>query len=325
MNPPKPNAHSPNGPLVCITGGNGMIGRRLAERYRVDGFSVRIVSRHAPTGIRESAFFGADLLNADDVVKAFRGADRVVHLATPPSQPSADWPHEKIRSASARMMQNVLDACRANNVKSLTLASSVLVYPSDAPVPIAEEWGDRGAPAESKIGYAMGKRDMERLAQAFARETKIGLTIARFSNVFGPRAWSDAHGDVVSRAVMNALQNKPIRVFGDGSQTRSFLFVEDCVDGVRALENANTRGAPVNLAPESDTTVRALVGRIVDLSGSTSAVELSVDPVGPERGLFDVRRAKEFGFVAKTPLETGLAKTIEAYRASAPSVRPDGP
>ncbi len=91
MNPPKPNAHSPNGPLVCITGGNGMIGRRLAERYRVDGFSVRIVSRHAPTGIRESAFFGADLLNADDVVKAFRDADRVVHLATPPSQPSTAY------------------------------------------------------------------------------------------------------------------------------------------------------------------------------------------------------------------------------------------
>ncbi len=215
----------------------------------------------------------------------------------------------------------------ANFQREVDFLKALVRVPSDNPPGDCARHAQVAAQALEGLGFAVERHPVpDDLVRQYGMVSVTNLVIREtFGSGRGPVIALNAHGDVVSRAVMNALQNKPIRVFGDGSQTRSFLFVEDCVDGVRALENANTRGAPVNLAPESDTAVRALVGRIVDLSGSTSAVELSVDPVGPERGLFDVRRAKEFGFVAKTPLETGLAKTIEAYRASAPSVRPDGP
>ena len=262
--------------------------------------------------------FVADVYDSHAVQKAFEGASRVVHLATPPSMISNEWRNEKILSQSIAYMQNVLDAMRKNDVRHLTVASSVLVYPPDAPTPIGEEWGQLGHPAESKGGYSWGKRLMEAMAQQAARTYGFKLSIPRFSNIYGPRAWNDAHGDVISKSITHALLGQPLSIFGDGNQTRSFLFVEDCVDGIRLLEEAKTGGEAVNLAPRTGTTILEVTRQILRLTKSDSALERVDAPVGPSRGLFDVRRAEKYGFSATTSLESGLKKTIQHYRKTQP-------
>lgn len=311
------NGHQLN---VLVAGGAGFLGSHLCERLLEGGARV-VCLDNFQTGRRDNL---RSLLRKDsfelvehDIVEPLpaklvkRRFDRIYNLACAASPPlyQADPEHTLLTSVVGnRHLLKLAEACGA---KFLLASTSEVYGDPDAHPQVETYWGNVNCTGP-RACYDEGKRAAETLTFDYDRAGRAEVRVARIFNTYGPRL-SAEDGRVVSNVVSQALAGEDITVYGDGSQTRSFCYVADLIDGlVRLMEHDGAQPGPVNLGNPNELTIRELVDLVLALTGSGSEVVFQRLPVDdPRRRRPDIGRAKRLlGWAPKTPLEKGLKATI---------------
>jgi len=305
---------------IVVAGGAGFLGSHLCERLLADGHQVLCVDNFH-TGseaniahLRRHPRF--ELLRHDITVPLFVQAQEIYNLACPAS------PQHYQRDPVYTVKTNVLGAIHmlelARHAKARVLqASTSEVYGDPQVHPQVESYWGHVNPTGPRACYDEGKRCAETLFFDYHRSRGLPVKVARIFNTYGPRMRID-DGRVVSNFVVQALRNEPITVYGDGSQTRSFCYVDDLVDGlVRLMATADEVTGPVNLGNPGEFTVRQLAEQVIRLTGSRSHIVHQPLPVNdPTRRRPDVGLAKELlDWQPQVELEVGLRRTIEHFDA----------
>lgn len=316
-----------SGVRVAVLGGAGFVGSHLVERLVARGASVRVVTRSAS---RARRFLGpvlpklevveADCGDAVSVRRAVRASDVVFHLAATVAGIAVNRRRPAHMFASnARLIVPVLDACVGEGVRRFVYVSSACVYPPDAPVPTTEEFGSAGEPEETNLGYGWAKRIGEIAARLYAAEYGLSAAVIRPYNAYGPRDDFEPESAHVIPSLIRRAVNEPgdaLVVWGSGTQTRSFLYVEDLADGlVLAAEHAPD-ASPINLGSEEEVRIGDLARLVVELAGNDKEIVFdTTKPDGQPRRRPDLSRARAtLGFTAGTSLREGLERTIQYYR-----------
>jgi UDP-glucuronate decarboxylase len=302
-----------------VTGGAGFVGSHLCERLLSDGHEVVCLDNfftgtHANVAhLREHPRF--ELYRHDVQEKLTMEVDHIFHLACPASPIHYQRnPVRTIRTAVEGTL-NLLDVAREASARMM-IASTSEVYGDPAEHPQTESYWGNVNPIGPRACYDEGKRCAEALATAYASQYGVQVRIARIFNTYGPRMHEN-DGRVVSNFVVQALSGKPLTIFGDGKQTRSFCFVSDLVEGFVRLMASEHGCDPVNLGNPRESTMIELATLIKHMTGSRS--EIIHEPLpkdDPVRRNPDITRAKELlgGWGPKVPLEEGIAATIEYFR-----------
>jgi nucleoside-diphosphate-sugar epimerase len=312
---------------VVVTGGAGFIGSHLCEALLDRGDAVVALDNFV-TGRRTNVEHlvlrrGFQLVDGD-VNRPFDidgPVDAVMHLASPAS-PKAylDLPIETLRAGSLGTF-HCLDLATAKSARFL-LASTSEVYGDPQVNPQDESYWGHVNPIGPRSVYDEAKRFAEAATMAYHRRHGLDTGIVRFFNTYGPRMQPD-DGRVVSNFVMDALRGRPITIYGDGHQTRSFGYVSDSVRGLIALLDSGV-SEPVNIGSPGEFTILELARIVLDLTGSRSElVHLPLPQDDPMQRRPDIRRAKEaLGWEPSVPLREGLVSTIEWFRDSLRSAEP---
>ena len=298
---------------VLVTGGGGFLGSHLVERLERGG--------HEPVVARRRDY---DLTRYDDAERLFAEArpELVYHLAAEVGGIGANRANPgRYWYANLMMGAHVLELARVHEVAKVVIAGTVCAYPKFTPVPFREDDLWDGYPEETNAPYGVAKKAVLVGAQAYRQQYGTDAIFLLPANLYGPRdnfhptnahvipdlirKMSDAQGDVV--------------LWGDGSPTREFLFVDDCAAGLILAAERYDGAAPVNLGTGVETSIRELAETIADLTGFDGEIVWDTSmPNGQPRRRLDASRARElFGFEARTPLRQGLEKTIAWYRENA--------
>lgn len=307
--------------LVLVAGGAGFIGSHLCDRLIADGAAVLCLDNFK-TGRRENIehLDGHDRfeLVEHDVIDPLphrlhdRGSPvtHIYNLASAASPPhyQSDPEHTLLSNVvGTRNLLRLAEECGAR----LLLASTSEVYGEPEVHPQTEDYRGSVNCTGPRACYDEGKRAAEALLFDFIRAGRCEARVARIFNTYGPRMRAD-DGRVVSNVVCQALEGDPITLYGDGSQTRSFCFVDDTVRGLMLLMASDKATAPVNIGNPEELAVRALIDRIVAMTGTRSPIVSLPLPIDdPRRRKPDIRRAAELlGWSPTIDLEHGLEATI---------------
>ena len=304
---------------AVVTGGAGFIGSHLCEALLGRGMRVVCVDSFL-TGQRENIAHlmrekNFSLLEQDITVpfEIEGGVDFVYNLASPASPMDFAKMPVEIMLVNSIGTKNMLDIALAKKARFLE-ASTSEVYGQPLEHPQKESyWGNVNS-IGMRSCYDEGKRFSEALAMAFARNKGVDVRIARIFNTYGPRMRLD-DGRVTPNFITQALAGKPLTVYGDGKQTRSFCFVSDLVAGLIKLMESDYSG-PVNLGNPQEITVKQFAEAVLRISKSNSVLSFKKLPQDdPERRKPDISIAKkELGWEPKVSLEEGLVKTIDWFR-----------
>jgi UDP-glucuronate decarboxylase len=303
---------------ILVTGGAGFLGSHLCERLIRDGNEVICVD-DLFTGSRRNL---EPLLNhrrfefvRHDVCQPMHiDCEEIYHLACPASPIHYQRnPVRTIRTCVQGTL-NVLDLAREVDARVL-IASTSEVYGDPLTHPQVQTYWGNVNPIGKRACYDEGKRCAEALAASYAQQYDIQVRIARIFNTYGPRMLPN-DGRVVSNFVVQCLREQPITLFGDGSQTRSFCYVDDMIEAFTRLMKSDERD-PVNLGNPREATIRELAERIRELTGSSSTITYEPLPQDdPTRRNPDISRAREkLGWEPTVDVETGLRATIDYFRA----------
>ena len=305
---------------VLVTGGAGFIGSHLCRRLIEDGHEVLCVDNFF-TGTRANI---ADLLDHprlelmrhDVTFPLYVEVDEIYNLACPASP--IHYQHDPVQTTktSVHGAINILGLAKRLRARVLQ-ASTSEVYGDPEVHPQTEEYWGRVNPIGPRACYDEGKRCAETLFFDYYRQHKLEIKVARIFNTYGPNMHPN-DGRVVSNFIMQALRNEPITIFGDGSQTRSFCYVSDLVDGlVRLMGSPPEIVGPMNLGNPREFTMRSLAEQVVSLTGSTSPVVMRpLPPDDPRQRKPDISKAQGIlGWSPAVQLEAGLARTIEYFRS----------
>jgi len=310
--------------IALVTGGAGFIGSNLIDRLIGDGWRVFCVD-NLQTGSadnlahlqRDSRF---DLIEHDVTEKLPRSLrpDRIYHLACPasPRHYQADPEHTMLTCVLGT--RNALRLAEDTGAR-LLLSSTSEVYGDPEVHPQTEEYRGAVSCTGPRACYDEGKRAAETLAYDFLRLGRADVRVARIFNTYGPRMRCD-DGRVVSNMVCQALAGDDITIYGDGSQTRSFCFVDDLLNGLmRLMESDRAIGFPVNLGNPEELTVRGLAELVVEMTGTDSRIVHEPLPTDdPQRRKPNIARATELlGWTPTVPLERGLQSTIHWFENEA--------
>ncbi|PCG87162.1 epimerase [Streptomyces sp. WZ.A104] len=300
---------------AVVTGGAGFIGSHLCDALIRDRFAVVCVDNFL-TGSRDNIahLLGTEhfeLVEQDvnDKLAVAGEVDVVFHLASPASP--ADYLRHPIPTLSVGSIGtlNALELAKVRGAR-FVLASTSEVYGDPHQHPQTEAYWGNVNPIGPRSVYDEAKRFAEAATAAYRREFGTNTAIVRIFNTFGPRMRTD-DGRAVPAFVTRALAGQPLRVTGDGHQSRSLCYVDDTVAGLLAVAASDHPG-PVNLGTEDERTVLALAHLVLDLTGSAAAVEFTALPEDdPVRRKPDTTVAREvFGWVPRTAIEDGLAATV---------------
>ena len=302
-----------------MTGGAGFLGSHLCERLVADGWRVVCVD-NLVTGaaknvahLREHKSFESIQHNVSEPLYMDDGVDAVLHFASPASPLDyADHPIATLKVGTLGT-HNMLGLARAKNALFL-LASTSEVYGDPQVTPQPETYWGNVNPLGPRAVYDEAKRAAEAFTMAYHRAHGMKTRIIRIFNTYGPRMRIN-DGRAVPNFLLQALQNEPITVFGDGSQTRSLCYVEDLIEGVVRLLDADFTD-PVNLGTDEEITMLQLANGIRRLCGSTSEIVYKPLPEDdPKQRRPDLTRARRIiGWEPRTSLEAGLVKTIAYFR-----------
>ena len=304
---------------ILITGGAGFIGSHLCERFLERGHEVICVDNFitsSPDNIahlmgREG--FRFIKLDVTEFIYIEGPLDFVLHFASPASP--ADylrWPIQTLK-VGALGTHKALGLAKAKGAKFL-LASTSEVYGDPQVHPQPEDYWGHVNPIGPRGVYDEAKRFAEAMTMAYHRYHGLDTRIARIFNVFGPRMRKD-DGRAVPTFISQALKGEDLTVFGDGSQTRSFGYISDLVDGIELLMESDYHG-PINLGNPEEMTVLEMAKKIIELTGSSSKIAFKPLPQDdPKVRRPDITRAREvLGWEPKVPVEEGLRRTIEWFR-----------
>ncbi|QLC34404.1 NAD-dependent epimerase/dehydratase family protein [Halarchaeum sp. CBA1220] len=310
---------------VLVTGGAGFIGSALCRSHLADGHDVVCLDNLSSGRARNVSALRDDdaftFLEGDvrDGITAHAdgGFDYVYHLASRASPTDFEEHPLDIAETNATGTRRVLDFAREDDARVL-YASTSEVYGNPLEHPQRETYNGNVDPRGTRACYDEGKRYGEMLAATYARRFGVDTRTARLFNTYGPRMRPD-DGRVIPNFLRQALADDPITVYGDGSQTRSFLYVDDQVRGLRALMEApDLAGEVVNIGSTDEVTIETLAETVLDAFETAS--EITYEPLphenDPERRKPDVTRAREWlDWTPDVGLREGLRLTAEHFRA----------
>ena len=313
------------GKAVLVAGATGFIGSHVVEALVDRQARVRAVGRsrqRLETMLGERAgqveFLEGDLTSPDVARVACAGMEVVCQLAAKVAGVEYNKNHPgTVFTDNVAIGLNLLDAAARVQVERFLCMSSACVYRRHCTIPTPESEGFLEDPETTNFGYGWAKRALEVQARSYLQEFGIKVAIVRPYNTYGPRdnfEWETSH--VIPALIRKVVDGQdPIVVWGDGTQTRSFLYVSDLVEGLlRAVERYPV-GDPVNLGTDEEVTMAELVRMIVELSGSRTRIVFDTSqPAGQARRNGDFTKAREkLGFVPRVSLREGLRRTIQWY------------
>lgn len=302
---------------ILVTGGAGFIGSHLCERLVREGHDVLCLDNFF-TGSKKNIDHLLDshrfeLIRHDVTEPILLEIDRIFNLACPASPVHYQYNPVKTIKTSVMGMINMLGL--AKRVKARILqASTSEVYGDPLVHPQSEEYWGNVNPIGLRSCYDEGKRVAETLMMDYHRQNSVDIRIIRIFNTYGPRmALND--GRVVSNFIVQALRNEDITVYGDGSQTRSFCFVDDLVEGMLRLMNCEGVTGPMNIGNPTETSILEFATRIIALTGSSSKIIYQTLPSDdPKQRQPDITFARNtLGWEPKTDIDAGLKKTIDYF------------
>jgi dTDP-glucose 4,6-dehydratase len=304
---------------AVVTGGAGFLGSHLCERLLADGWQVTCVD-NLVTGasenvanLRRNQSFISIQHNVSEPLYVEGAVDAVLHFASPASPVDyADHPIATMKVGTLGT-HNMLGLARAKGA-TFFLASTSEVYGDPTVHPQPETYWGNVNPIGPRAVYDEAKRAAEAFTMAYHRTHGMATRIVRIFNTFGPRMRLN-DGRAVPNFLVQAMNNEPITVYGNGSQTRSLCYVDDLIEGVVRLLHTDFSD-PVNLGSEHEVTMLQLATRIRDLSGSSSEIVFNPLPEDdPRRRRPDLTRARQvLRWQPTTSLDTGLIKTIAYFR-----------
>lgn len=302
---------------ILITGGAGFLGSHLCDRLLESGHDV-IALDNFFTGHRSNvdhllASRRFELVRGD-VCDAFHfEVDRIFHLACPASP--VHYQRNPARTIETAVLgtRNALKLARATGAR-LLIASTSEVYGDPAVHPQVETYWGNANPIGPRACYDEGKRCGEAMTTSWAGQYGVDVRIARIFNTYGPRMAVD-DGRVVSNFICQALRGEPLTIYGSGTQTRSFVYVDDLIAGLRALMDSDVK-SPVNLGNPVEFTINDLCNLVAArIPAKVARLPLPVDD--PTRRRPDISKAREcLGWSPSVALTDGLDRTIEYFRAA---------
>ena len=302
-----------------VAGGAGFIGSHLCDRLIERGREVICVDNFF-TGSRANVQHllhhpRFELLRHDVCLPLYVEADEIYNLACPASP--VHYQHDPVQTTKTNVFgaYNMLGLAKRLKVRILQ-ASTSEVYGDPQVHPQTEGYWGHVNPTGPRSCYDEGKRCAETLFFDYHRQHGLEIKVARIFNTYGPRMRPD-DGRVISTLVCQALSGQPLTVFGDGSQTRSFCYVSDLVDGlIRLMESRPGLIGPVNLGNPGEFTILQLAKLVLQQTGSTSPIEfLPLPQDDPKQRRPDITKAiQELGWAPKINLSQGLKRTIEYFR-----------
>ena len=316
---------------ILVTGGAGYIGSHLVDRLVHLNHEVTVIDDLSTGNLTnlqavhsDIRFVEATILDADIVDTLVAGADVVFHLAA--AVGVGHIIEQPLRSLviNTKGAENVITACVKHDRK-LLLASTSEIYGKTAKMPMSED-DDRvlGSTTIARWGYSTAKAIDEHLALAHAQHG-LRMSIVRYFNSYGPRLDPRGYGSVVANLMRQAIDNEPLTVHGDGSQTRCFTYVDDTVEGtLRAALDLRGEGQIFNVGNDHETSIIDLATTIIAMTGSSSAVQhISYEQrfgkgfEDTKRRIPDVQRARTvLDFNAGISLQDGLQRTLAWWRAT---------
>jgi GDP-L-fucose synthase len=304
---------------VLVTGGSGFLGSHVVEALRARGMTDITVPRSRAW----------DLTDPSRALSLFEQSrpELVIHLAAKVGGIGANRRHpgSYFRDNMALGL-SVLEAARRTGVAKVVIAGTICAYPKFAPIPFREDDLWNGYPEETNAPYGIAKKALLVMAQGYRQEYGSNFVMLFPVNLYGPRDNFDLETSHVIPAMIRKFVDaerrgeRQVVLWGDGSPTREFLYVEDAAEGLVLAAERYDAPDPVNLGAGFEISIRDLARLIADKTGFSGEIVWDTSqPNGQPRRMLDVSRASErFGFVARTPFDLGLARTVAWYREHSP-------
>jgi len=305
---------------ILVTGGAGFLGSHLCERLLREGADVLCVDNYF-TGRKDNIahLLGNpqfEALRHDVTFPLYVEVDEIYNLACPASPVHYQFDPVQTTKTSVIGAINMLGLAKRIGARILQ-ASTSEVYGDPTVHPQTEEYRGNVNPLGPRACYDEGKRCAETLFFDYHRQNKVQIKVARIFNTYGPRMHPN-DGRVVSNFIVQALRGQDITLYGDGSQTRAFCYVDDLIDGlIRLMGSDRDVTGPINLGNPHEIPVRELAERVIGHIGSTSSIQTFPLPQDdPLQRCPDITLARSvLGWEPKVGLEDGLAKTVAYFRA----------
>jgi len=304
---------------ILITGGAGFIGSHLSEKLLAEGNEVVCVDNFF-TGSKANIahLFGNprfEVLRHDVTFPLYVEVDQIYNLACPASP--VHYQHDPVQTTKTSVVGaiNMLGLAKRLRIPILQ-ASTSEVYGDPAVHPQTEEYWGNVNPIGPRSCYDEGKRAAETLFFDYRRQHDLSIKVIRIFNTYGPRMHPN-DGRVVSNFIVQALRGEPITIYGDGSQTRSFCYVDDLVDGmVRLMGTEHEVTGPINVGNPGEFTMLELAQAVLEITGSSSTIEHRPLPQDdPKQRQPDISRARsELGWQPTVALTEGLQSTVDYFR-----------
>ncbi|MBL7147209.1 MAG: GDP-L-fucose synthase [Nanoarchaeota archaeon] len=293
---------------VCVTGGKGFLGKYLVNKLKEQGAKVFSFS------LKEY-----DLRKLEDCKKVVEGQEIVIHLAAVVGGIEFNRLNPgSIYFDNMSINTNILEAARQANVEKFVGIGSACAYPKHAQIPLKEENLFDGPPEETNNSYGYTKRMLAVQSKAYNKQYGLNTINLLLFNLYGPGDhFGSKNSHVIPALITKCFKgNSDLLVWGDGTPSRSFLYVEDAIEGIMLATEKCNSSDPVNIGTSEEVTIKALTEKIKDYTNFQGKIVWdTTKPNGQPRRCADTIKAKElFGFEAKTPLHIGLKRTIEWYK-----------
>jgi UDP-glucuronate decarboxylase len=316
---------------ILVTGGAGFVGSHLVDKLMMEGHEVTVVDNFFTGQKRNVAHWmhhpNFSLVVHDVIEPLMAEVDQIYHLACPASPPHYQFNAVKTLKTSTMGTLNMLGLAKRVKARIL-LTSTSEIYGDPQVHPQSEDYWGNVNPIGPRSCYDEGKRVAETMMYSYKEQSDVEIRVARIFNTFGPRMHPN-DGRVVSNFIIQALQEKPMTVYGEGDQTRSFQYVSDLVDGLHALMN-NDYDGPVNLGNPDEFTMKEFAQYVKKLTDSKSEIRfLDKTTDDPSKRRPDISTAKmRLKWEPKVTVEQGLRKTIDYFQSvldEAGEIIPTGP
>ncbi len=304
---------------LMVTGGAGFLGSHLIDRLLDQGHEVLCVD-NLFTGTKQNidhlrGHERFEFIRHDVTMPLYVEVDEIYNLACPASP--VHYQHDPVQTTktSVHGAINMLGLAKRTGAK-IFQASTSEVYGDPVVHPQPEDYWGHVNPIGPRSCYDEGKRCAETLFFDYRRQHNLRIKVARIFNTYGPRM-HPSDGRVVSNFIVSALRNEPITIYGDGSQTRSFCYVDDLIEGfLRLMATDDDVTGPINIGNPGEFSMRELAEKVIAITGSSSPISyLPLPEDDPRQRQPDITRAKAaLDWEPKIHLEAGLAKTIEYFR-----------